>query len=551
MRECIVITVVNDTIVFNYRTLIDEEKVFVNKNNLYKNSLFYTLKYFKRHTKNIAETIFNNKTIEHFDTLKILRLVTFKYTANLINKLKINNLVLDFSSTIDMKDYLMFSELLSIKNVYCYYMPRKVRETFESNGTHVTMTCETEISKEFLDQQETSDIDELYYFDVIKINKEYDNLFSDLKEFLKINYNLKAIHIYVYSKELIESVVDFVKDDESRNVVVFLHQNSDKGNFIVNNFEWLRELSDRCKENYTCEFRIVYTDSFLKNNLFKQLTFNNLKLISILCVYVCVVSLIIVKAYEYIEEISIQQLNNQLISDSYATMLNGDNYEEDDELPDADMEMDEDISKEEIMNKYTFDNSLNALKRINGETVGYLLVKNTEISYPVVQHSDNNYYLKNDFYGKRTSMGWVYFDYRNNVSELDDNNIIYGHSMLNGTMFGTLKKVLTSSWRKDKNNMIINLDTESGSYKFEIFSAYKVDYTTDYLRTNFENSEEKEDFIKMIRDRSSISSNKDVGIDDKILTLSTCAGGNNRRLVVHAVLLKEEKEELKEGVTQE
>ena len=51
-------------------------------------------------------------------------------------------------------------------------------------------------------------------------------------------------------------------------------------------------------------------------------------------------------------------------------------------------------------------------------------------------------------------MGWIYLDYRNNIEELNDNNIIYGHSMLNGTMFGTLKKVLSSSWRKEDENMI-------------------------------------------------------------------------------------------------
>ena len=544
MKEYIVLTIIDDTIVFNYRTIENDEKVFINKNNLYKNSLFYTLKYFKRHVKSISESIDKKKTIEHFSTLKILRLVTFKYTATLIDKLKINNLVLDFFSTIDRKDYELYSELKSLKNVYCFYMPETIKNNFEKNGIRVHSEWNSKISDDFLRSQGVNSIDDLYYLDVIKIDREYPLLLEDIKEFLKINYNLKGIHIYAYSKGLIESIVEMVKNDESRNVVVFLHQGYDKGDFIVNNFVWLKELSDKCKEEYTCEFRIIYANQFLKNNLFKQLTFNNLKLISILCVYVCVVSLIIVKAYDYIEEISIQQLNNQLISDSYATRISNeiDEYDEDEELPDSDMEMEEEISQEEIQSKYTFENSLSALKRINNETVGYLVVKNTEISYPVVQHSDNNYYLKTDFYNKRSSMGWVYFDYRNNTKEFDDNNIIYGHSMLNGTMFGTLKKVLTSSWRKDKNNMIISLDTENGNYKFEIFSAYKVDYTTDYLITNFDSTEEKLDFIDMIRDRSSINSSAKVGADDKILTLSTCAGGNNRRLVVHAVLLKDEEE---------
>lgn len=93
--------------------------------------------------------------------------------------------------------------------------------------------------------------------------------------------------------------------------------------------------------------------------------------------------------------------------------------------------------------------------------------------------------------------------------------------------------------------MIITLDKENKSYKFKIFSAYKVDYTTDYLRINFNSTLEKEEFIKLIRGRSSFKSNDVVTSEDKILTLSTCAGGNNRRLVVHAVLIKDEVEEEK------
>ncbi len=540
MKEYVVITILDNTLVFNYRTIVDEEKVFVNKNSLYKDSFYYTLRYYKSHTKSIIENI--KKNYNSLNTLKIMRLITFKYVVNLIKELNLSNLVLNFSSTLDLDDYNLFLNIDNIKTIYCYYMPGGVVKKFKDKGVNIMASSIKGVSLEFLSQQDAFENDTLYYKNVIKIEKDYPGLIEDLKEFLKINYNLKAIHVYVYSKELIESIVDLVKNDESRNVIVFLHQGYDKGNFIVNNFEWLRELSEKCKEDYTCEFRIIYANSFLKNNLFKQLTFNNLKLISILCVYVCIVSLVIVKAYEYIEEISVEQLRNDVVSDAYNI-----SNEEDDEydLEDEDEEMEEEISKEEILSKYTFSNSFKALKKINKETKAYLTVKNTEISYPVVQHSDNNYYLKYDFYKKRTSMGWVYFDYRNNTDDFDDNNIIYGHSMKNGTMFGTLKKVLNTTWRKNSDNMIITLDKENKSYKFKIFSAYKVDYTTDYLRINFNSTLEKEEFIKLIRGRSSFKSNDVVTSEDKILTLSTCAGGNNRRLVVHAVLIKDEVEEEK------
>ena len=87
-------------------------------------------------------------------------------------------------------------------------------------------------------------------------------------------------------------------------------------------------------------------------------------------------------------------------------------------------------------------------------------------------------------------------DYRNDEFS-DRNTVLYGHNMKNGTMFGSLKKVLESSWRKNEENMTISLDLPTGSYKFKIFSIYKVDYTTDYLLTSFDTIQEKLDFIKV------------------------------------------------------
>ena len=541
MKEYVVLTVVNDTMVFDYRTILEEEKVFVDKNSFYKDSLYYALKYYKRHEKKIVQMLLE-KYNSSIKTIKIKRLVTFKYPAFIAERLKIETVVFDFLSTLDTKDYRLFLDSNTIKNIYCYYMPKGIRNEFKEKNINVVTSALKEITDEFLNQQDAFEKDTLYYKNVIKIKKDYPELISDLTEFLKINYNLKAIHIYTYSKELIEAIVELVKHDESRNVVIFLHQGYDKGDFISSNFVWLKELSEKCKEDYTCEFRIIYANTFLKNNLFRQLTFNNLKLISILCVYVCIVSLVLIKSYDYIEKISIDQLKTQLLGDASGALEEEDeeeDFEYREELPDADDANPAGMTKEQIQAKYSFNTSFKKLKKINKETKAYLVVRNTEIAYPVVQHSDNNYYLNHDIYKRRTYVGWIFFDYRNNTKKFDDNNIIYGHSMLNGMMFGTLKKTLNASWRKDKENMIISLDKADGKYKFEIFSIYKVDYTTDYLKINFDSDEDKLDFIKMIRKRSNFRSDVKVGADDTILTLSTCFGSNNKRLVVHAVLLKD------------
>ena len=452
MKEYVNLKIEVNVLVFDYKTIDKDEKSFVNKNSFFKDTLFYDLKYFKKNFNKIITLI--NGSYPDVNLIKVRKLVDFSYVSNIIEELKIECLILDFFSTVDPSDYDLFLHCSSLKEIHCYYMSSDMKHLFEEKNIEVHITSKEVISNKFLELHDTDNKDSLYYKKVITINEEYPELIKDLKEFLKINYKLRAINVCVYSKELIESIVDLVSKDESRNVIVYLHQEYDKGDFIVNNFSWLKELSDKCREDFTCEFRILYSDSFVSKNLFKQLTFNNLKLVFIFGIYISVVSLVIIKSYQFIEKLSIDSMNNTLMNEiknetSVNDVINEDIEEPvvEETLPDVQVVPDENITKEEIKSKYSFENSLNTLKKINNESVGYLVVKNTNISYPVLQHSDNSYYLKKDIYKKNSSMGWIYMDYRNNPKELNDNTIIYGHNMGNGTMFGSLKTVLEYSWR--------------------------------------------------------------------------------------------------------
>ena len=539
MKEYIVLTISNNTLFFNFKTIDKEDTKHINSLEFYNASLFLTLKYYKKNYNKILK-LFENTNI---DTLTIKRLITFKYSIYILNDLKIKNLRLDFASTIGLNDYEMFLEVDSLKQIDCYYMPRFIIDKFENKNVKVNLYNKEKVSDRFMLLQDAFDYETLYYKKNIDIKENYSTLLLDLKEFLRINYNLKSIHIYVFSKELISSIVDLVKKDESRNIIIFLHQGYDEYNFITNNFSWLKELNKKCKDEYTCEFRIIYSNTFLFNNLFKQLTFNNLKLISLLCVYVSLVSLIIIKSYEYVEKMSIDELNNSINNGSYAADTNYELDKMNDKNNTNNNTNNSDNSNSNNSNKtnskYNFEKVFSKLKKINNETVGFLTVKGTNINYPVVQHNDNSYYLTKDFYKKKSSMGWIYMDYRNDSVNLSSNNIIYGHGMLNGTMFGTLRNVLTSNFRKNSENMIISYDTPNHEYKFKIFAGYRVNYTTDYLKTDFENKKEFDSFIKLIRGRSTFKTKDKVLYGDKIITLSTCAGNGEKRLVVHAVLIKE------------
>ena len=183
---------------------------------------------------------------------------------------------------------------------------------------------------------------------------------------------------------------------------------------------------------------------------------------------------------------------------------------------------------------------LTELKKQNKDTVGWIQIKSTNINYPFVQTTNNDYYLTHQFNKKYNAAGWIFMDYRNNIKNTNEKNtILYGHSMLNKSMFGTLSEMFKSSWLKDKSNYIINISTESENTIWAVFSMYTIEDTTDYIQTSFFDDEEYQKFLNMIKDRSKYNFNVSLSPSDRILTLSTCHTNNNRR-VVHAKLIKRE-----------
>lgn len=184
------------------------------------------------------------------------------------------------------------------------------------------------------------------------------------------------------------------------------------------------------------------------------------------------------------------------------------------------------------------DVDLTELKKKNKDTVGWIQVKGTNINYPFVQTSNNDFYLNHSFNKKSNGAGWVFLDYRNNINELDQNNIIYAHGRLNKTMFGTLRTILNSNWMKNTNNHIIKLSTEKENTLWQVVSVYKIANTNDYIYTSFSNEDFKE-FSDKILKRSAYDFKTSINENDKILTLSTC-WDDSTKVVLHAKLIKKE-----------
>ena len=178
------------------------------------------------------------------------------------------------------------------------------------------------------------------------------------------------------------------------------------------------------------------------------------------------------------------------------------------------------------------------LKIINNNVKGWIQVNGTNINYPFVQANDNKYYLTHSFDKSWNSAGWLFLDYRNNYTN-NKNTIIYAHGRTDKTMFGSLRTVLTKNWLSNTNNYIIKISTEKENSLWQIFSTYHIPTTSDYLQTNFESDIEYQEFLDMIKDRSSYNFNTNVTSTDNILTLSTCYS-NSDKMVVHAKLIKKE-----------
>lgn len=157
------------------------------------------------------------------------------------------------------------------------------------------------------------------------------------------------------------------------------------------------------------------------------------------------------------------------------------------------------------------------LKQENSDIVGWLYSTNTPINYPVVQGTDNEFYVHTLVNKKKGSSGTLFMDYRNDKNIGDYNTIIYGHNMKNTTMFGTIKKYRNQSYYDE--HKIMYYITPEKSYKVELFTGY----TTSIDSNIYDLDKLDKNKIEDLKKKSNFQNDVIVNEEDKILTLSTCA----------------------------
>ena len=183
-----------------------------------------------------------------------------------------------------------------------------------------------------------------------------------------------------------------------------------------------------------------------------------------------------------------------------------------------------------------------ALKAQNADLVGWISMPGFRkvIDYPVMQCSDNDFYLSHDFYKNKSYSGSIFMDAVNMNTEPDRNIIIYGHAMKDMSMFGNLKDYPDDEEKCGKNTTIY-LDLLNMHLEYQVFSAYSTESSFDYRRTTFADDADSLSFLETIKGKSEHDFGVSLSPQDKIITLSTCdeSYGKDGRMVIHAKLVRQ------------
>ena len=137
----------------------------------------------------------------------------------------------------------------------------------------------------------------------------------------------------------------------------------------------------------------------------------------------------------------------------------------------------ETINEENTTNEITNENTtqiiktermlkVDQLKQLNPDIIGWIEIENTDISYPVLQCSDNNYYMNHNYKKEKSKNGAIFLDKDYNWDLPSSNLLIYGHNMKNNTMFQHLLKYTDKAFFDE--HPIIKFTTVNEDTNYEI-----------------------------------------------------------------------------------
>ncbi|MBR3765056.1 MAG: class B sortase [Clostridia bacterium] len=162
-----------------------------------------------------------------------------------------------------------------------------------------------------------------------------------------------------------------------------------------------------------------------------------------------------------------------------------------------------------------------ALRQTMPDVVGWIVIEGTNINYPIVQGVDNDYYLNHLPDGTANRAGSIMLDAGNQQGWCDDLNVVHGHRMRTGDMFGSLHLFGKSDYAMEHLNMI--LYTPGGDYRIELIAACTVDGKRLGFPANFQDDAAFEAYVGQLVRSSAYKAGWLPEREDRLILLSTCA----------------------------
>ncbi len=177
--------------------------------------------------------------------------------------------------------------------------------------------------------------------------------------------------------------------------------------------------------------------------------------------------------------------------------------------------------------------SFSELKDINTDTVGWIELFGTNINYPVMHGRDNLEYLNKDIFGYSTLSGSIYLAAENDGDFSNWYNLIYGHHMDNGAMFGDIEKYLDPDFFASHSEGI--LQTDSGDFIIQVFACIRTNAYEDAVYQVTDGAESKYPVLQDYIQQHSVTQKEIPDGGSKIIGLSTCSDAvTDGRIVLFA-----------------
>lgn len=184
------------------------------------------------------------------------------------------------------------------------------------------------------------------------------------------------------------------------------------------------------------------------------------------------------------------------------------------------------------------DNRLEAyaeLKERNEDFFGWIKIADTNIDYPVMYTEEPEFYLRKNFEKEYSDAGSVFLDYRYDENERNNNLLVYGHNMNDGSMFADILKYKKQDYYNEHS--VIEFDEIDKLGKFQIFAIFEEGTSGGFAYFNdiyYSSNYQFKEFIKTLKKKSLYDTGVTPKYGERLLMLSTCetTAGEGRFVVV-------------------